>query len=507
MSESAQKGKPVSQVVVIIMNFATPEQMGVHSSDIKAWLKTIENSNLAVHDLIIARGNNIIFEFYAKPFHKDFLHRLYSVTKSYVSIAIGFCEQDGLLNLDEKICDLFPKETADVTDPYVLKQTVRNMLMMSTAKRNGNFFLQLTDDRVHQYFHNPNPSREPGQIFEYDSAGSFVLGALVERLTGKRLLEYLREKCLDKIGFSKEAYMMTCPGGHSWGDSALMATARDLLLTARFVMNGGSWNGEQLLNENYMRTATSKLIENHYAAKNEFESFGYGYQFWKTYHDGYLFNGMGGQLAYCLPHKDMILITNCDVQGNPDGKAIIIENYMDLIVNNAADPLPESDSHRELMAYADTYTLAEAAGAPYSRLEKQINNVKYVLDENPMGITEFTFSFDRTGGTFDYINAQGKKSFRIGRKGYGNAYGIFPQDNCCDEVGSVPVPGHKYKCGASFAWANNNTLSMRVQIIDKYFGNFIGTFTFEDDKVSVEMVKAAEAFLLEYEGTASGKKA
>ncbi len=80
-----------------------PEHEGIHSSCIKEWLEGIEAAKLSTHDIIIARGNKIIFENYRAPFHSDFLHRMYSVSKSFVAMAIGFAMQDGLLKLDDPI--------------------------------------------------------------------------------------------------------------------------------------------------------------------------------------------------------------------------------------------------------------------------------------------------------------------------------------------------------------------------------------------------------------------
>lgn len=97
------------------------------------------------------------------------------------------------------------------------------------------------------------------------------------------IMEYLWEKLFRKIGVSEEAYCLKCPGGHSWGDSAILCRAMDFFLTARFTLNGGSWNGEQLLNERFVKAATSKQVDNILLGSVPVKSFGYGYQFWITY--------------------------------------------------------------------------------------------------------------------------------------------------------------------------------------------------------------------------------
>ena len=234
------------------MKYATPEQMGIRSKDILRYVQKLDRANLATHSVIIARHGHVIFEKYWAPYQKDELHRIYSATKSFVSIAIGFLAQDGLIDLDDPIIRYFPEESKNLRDDNMRAQTIRQMLMMATAKVNLNWFLEKREDRVAEYFINdPEKSHPPGTVFAYDSTGSFVLGALVERLTGMKLLDYLRLKALDRIGFSKEAYMLTCPGGHSWSDSALLCTPMDWMRVAQFMLQQGSWNGEQLLDKEY----------------------------------------------------------------------------------------------------------------------------------------------------------------------------------------------------------------------------------------------------------------
>ena len=176
------------------------------------------------------------------------------------------------------------------------------------------------------------------------------------------------------------------------------------------------------------------------------------------------------------------------------------------MVKNAGEPLPESKEHEKLLAYCSALRLSEAIGDPFSLTEAKIDVVEYKLSENRMGITRFKFKFDAQGGVFEYTNAQGNKAIEFGRVGYGNRYGMFPEEGYSKEMGTVSEPGHKYKCAASAAW-QASTLSLRVQIIDDYFGNLTATFAFGDNNVSIEMKKTAEAFLNEYFGTAQGTKA
>lgn len=487
------------------MKYATPESVGISSEKILAYIQLLEKSQLNTHNLIISKGDTIVFEKYWAPFHKDYYHRMYSVSKSFVSLAVGFLEQDGLVDLDDPISKYFAKELECQPDKNMWNQTLRHMLMMSTAKTQKNWFVARAADRVADYFANDNKdSRPSGTIFQYDSTGSFILGALVERLTGKPFMEYLREKMFRKIGVSEEAYCLQCPGGHSWGDSAVMCTPMDLWKTARFTLNRGKWNGEQILNEQYVLAATGKQIDNNHRGTTDFDAQGYGYQFWRTRDNSYFFNGMGCQFAICSPDSDMILVCNADNQGIDSAKRTIIDGYFDLIENTAQEtPLPENEAaYQKLQAETADLKLAYAVGAKCSKTADAINGVTYLMDENPMGITKLQLCFQGDSGIFKYTNAQGDKELPFGL-GH-NKFGDFPEEGYSDLVGSVSAPGHKYHCAASAAWTEESKLYIKVQIIDKYFGILNIVLGFRDGKLGLFMTKTAEDFLWTYEGFATG---
>ena len=489
------------------MNYTTPESRGISSADIEAYIKVLEEKRLSTHSVIIAKGDDILFEKYWEPFDADFLHRMYSVTKSVVAIAVGFAEQDGLLSLDDTMEKHFPVELEGQTDENMRKQTVRDMLTMCTAKVAKNWFAARHPDRVRFYFENDGEdSRPSGTIYQYDSSGTFVLCALVERLTGKSFMDYLQGKLFDKIGVSSDSYCLKCPGGHSWGDSAILMRPRDMLLIARFMMNGGRWNGEQILNEQFVKDAISKQIDNNNLGLEEFNSQGYGYYIWRTYDNGFFFNGMGCQLYICLPDQDLIFAYNGDNQGNVNAKNIIIDNFFDMIARRAKDePLPEDKAaERSLADYVGGLKLYAVGGEAHSDIQDRISGRTFKLGSNPMGISEITLTFGDGECVMDYVNAQGRKSLVIGM--CKNAFGIFPEEGYSKDVGSQPAPGNYYKCAASCAWVTPSKLFVRVQIIDTYFGILNMNFVFKDENtVGIYMNKTAEDFLNTYQGYADGR--
>ena len=144
---------------------------------------------------------------------------------------------------------------------------------------------------------------------------------LVERLSGRSLLDYLKEKVLNHIGGFEGAQILKTPDGTPWGDSALICTPRDLLRFARFVMNDGIWDGKRLLSEAYVRAATSRQADNNLEGNTAYNRYGYGYQIWR-HACGFSFNGLGGQFAICVPEKDFIFVCTADMQLSSDKMCI-----------------------------------------------------------------------------------------------------------------------------------------------------------------------------------------
>ena len=490
------------------MNFKKPEECGISSANIEKFIKSIEDRHIFTHNVIIAKGDNIIFEKYWAPFDENFLHRQYSITKSIVALAVGFAEQDGLVELDAPISRYFPEECKNVKSELVANQTVREMLSMRTALLpQGWFSHDIKGDRVNFYFENTavDNKRPSGTIYHYDTSASFVLGAMVERVSGKEFMEYLREKCFDKIGVSKEAYCLKCPGGHAWGDSGMLCTARDLLKIAKFTMNYGKWDGEQLLNEDYLRVATSKVTDDNKSFVYEYNTFGYGYYIWPTYDGAFFFNGMGGQVALCVPNKDLILIYNGDNQGanNGNAKKNVVDAFFDLIVRAEHDTSDAEAKQKSLEEYTKDLKLGVIVGDAYAPFAEKINGKTFVLDQNNMKIKWIKFTFAEGCSTFEYENANGVKKINFGM--CENVFGKFPEEGYSDLVGGEYAPGNFYKCAACAAWIEPQKLGVCVQVIDKYFGRLSMQFGFKDENtVGIFMIPAAENFLSNYSGFAAG---
>ena len=484
----------------------TPESVGISSEKVLKFIKTLNGYNLCTHSLLMARGNDIFLEGYYAPFDKDFKHRMYSVSKSFVSVAVGLAAEDGLLSLDDPMMKYFPEYRNEKCNELLENMTIREMLTMETCKSSHKWWFETgTEDRCEVYFRAP-ADRVAGTIWSYDSPASFHLNVIVEKVTGKPFLEYLKERFLVKGGFSEDAYCLKCPGGYSFGDSGVMCTPRDLLTFARFVMDGGVMDGVRYMNEEYLKEATKKQVSNsHDGGFTGYNSYGYGYQIWKAPNDGFAFVGMGDQFAICDREKDFIFVITSDNQGHKLGsRAILYHMLYDTIVENLGEPMEENPrAYGELESYIKDLKLFSLKGDTTSAYANEINGKTYQLDSNPMGIEYVHFDINGSEGVLTYKNAQGEKKLPFGFDH--NVFCKFPEEGYSDLITMVPEPGHMYDCAVSADWPEERKLRIKVQVIDKYFGNMSMEFGFKGNEVGVYMAKNAEAFLEEYKGYANGR--
>src|SRR4051812_211885 len=283
----------------------SPDSLGIPSKAILKFLQRIDAERICMHGFLLVRRNRIAAEGYWAPWSAERKHRMYSVSKSFVALAVGMMVDEGRLSLDDRVAEQFPDKLPAKLHPWLAASTVRDLLMMSTPHSTTSY-TRKDPDWVWTFF-NRAPSHPPGTIFAYDTAATVVLTATVERLAGMPFLDYMRPRFLDRIGFSADAWCVRTPEGISWGGSGVICTLRDLARVALACMNGGMWGEERVLPEEYVRAATSRQIDNTIRG-----NCGYGYQIWCEKENGFSFRGMGSQYALCFPHREFLFTCIAD---------------------------------------------------------------------------------------------------------------------------------------------------------------------------------------------------
>lgn len=371
-----------------------PEATGISASCIMDALREIDTRGISMHSFLFCKDNCLVAEGYYAPVKKNDLHRMFSVTKSFVSIAIGFLQEEGRLSLDDSIVKFFPEYVPNTSEahPWLLATTIRDMLSMRSCHASTTYdkFSSKTD-WVKSFF-TVAPTHKPGTVFHYDTSSSHTLCALVEKLTGMKMLDYLRNKVLNEIGFSKEAYCLTDGFGVSMGGSGLMATSRDLMLFALLILNNGKLNGKQYISADYIKESTSFQTATCVTGPVPSESQGYGLQFWIGEHNSIVCYGMGGQLAILLPEYNTAIVTTADTQGYQGGNKVIYDAiFCHILPELEKRQSPWTPSDEEKLAFEQFMSKLAMRPLNHNKAASEAWNNKFenVNDINTSFLTNF----------------------------------------------------------------------------------------------------------------------
>ncbi|MCL2479141.1 MAG: beta-lactamase family protein [Treponema sp.] len=480
-----------------------PELLGIPSVKLLEFLLYLEEKKMCMHSILILRHGKIAFEAFYPPFTGDTLHRMYSVTKSFVSAAIGFMIDEGKISLQSRMADFFPEYLNKPVDQYKREMTVRDLLLMATPYDFTTY--TKSDSNWNKTFYTAEPSHSGGAVFSYDTSGTVALTALVEKLSGQNLVDYLRPRLFEPLGFSDGVWCVERPEGGAWGGSGLLCSAYDLAGFGLFLLNRGSWQGRQLLSASYLKEACSPLIDNRVSTSGTEMQFGYGYQIWQTRNNGFCAWGMGTQLAVCLPEKDTLLITNGDTQSIPQGQDILLDAFWRFIYPYIEEN-PINVHNENIPVLKNKLASLEfpcVDGKEHSPEQDYLSGGKYGFGANSMKIRWTQFDFTEDEGTMKYENSSGVHEIHFGLGRY--KQGIFPENGYFDKrIGTPANRGYRYK--ASGAWFNPHSLTIYLYIIDNYFGTLKINCYFENESLTLQMSKAAEWFLDEYTGMATGSR-
>jgi len=492
------------------ITYTTPEAVGVSSRHVKAFFDELEEFGIYFHSFAFLKGNKVLAEGYCPPFYEKELHRMYSVSKTYVAMAAGVLIGDGEIHLEDKIISYFPEYAATCTDSNILGVTIEDLLKMNAPFAKVPTYCArvpgyLETNWIRTFFVTET-THPPGTAYNYDTSATYILGVIVERIVKKPFMEFLYERVLSKIGCSKEVHCLTTPDDYSWNGSAVFCTLMDLARFARLIMLGGAWEGEQLIPGDFIKAAVSRQTDNNVSGfADPVYGRGYGYQIWCTMDNTYSLVGMGNQLAVCMPEEDLLFVCTADHQGNPAFRQMIYASLWHHVKKQCQkETLPDDEeAYGTLCEYCRNLKYPVVEGELDSPNARRLWEKKIVLSENSMGITEIIFRQAGDGlAVMRYKNAQGEKTIPFG---FGKPIvSEFPQDGYGGRKAGVPMD-RRFRCITSGAWTMPNTLRIKCDIVDIYLGNLNMLFVFKGDQVGICFQRNAQWFLDEYNGYAAGK--
>ena len=243
------------------------------------------------HSVMIVRHGHVVAEAWWAPYRKEYRHTMFSLTKSFTSIAIGFAVQEGLLSVHDHVLKFFPGVLPCMPCEYMTKMTVRDLLTMTTGHTAehpnrwygfGRSKEERNAEKDHLYhFLTSYVDHEPGSEFFYNTPATYMCGSILHTLTGQSVFEYLGPRLLDPLGITNYHCEVNSRGLNPSGFGAQLCT-EDMAKFGVFLLNRGKWNGDQLLSAQWIDEATGWQVDNsnHPIGMPDWQS-GYGYQFWR----------------------------------------------------------------------------------------------------------------------------------------------------------------------------------------------------------------------------------
>ena len=272
---------------------------------------------LGLHSFMLLRHGETIAEGWWHPYEPDRPQTLYSLSKSFTSTAVGLAVADGLLSVDDLVAEHLPGG-GDLRG-----MRVRHLLTMTTGHAVDAAPLMAEDpggDWVRGFLAVP-VAHEPGTRFVYNSGATYALSAIVQRRTGETLLDYLRPRLFEPLGFGPASWY-TCPRGLSLGGWGLRLRTADLARFGQLYLQHGRWQGRQVVPAEWVAEATAFQVPNIGPDPNESPDWqqGYGYQFWRCRHGAYRGDGAFGQFIVVMPAQDSVLAVTA---GTTDMQAVL----------------------------------------------------------------------------------------------------------------------------------------------------------------------------------------
>ncbi len=466
---------------------ASPEEVGVSSAVIDEYLRDVEESEIELHSMMVLRHGKVAYETWREPYTPDTPHTMYSVSKSVISTAAGFAVAEGLMTLDTKLLDVFPEYRTDKRTEDDEKITLRALLTM-TAGKDVSLFSDKTSKTWVKDFFDSRWGFKPGEGWKYISENTYCVGAMITRLTGMTVTEYLTPRLYEPLGIDVPAWERDATGVETGGWGIFLKT-EDLAKIAQCYLDHGKFMGKQVIPAEWTVEATKKQADNSNDVGID-NTVGYGYYFWRCggCEDAFRFDGMFSQFAIVFEKLDAVLVVTSNEVNEQKSRDAIWRHF------------PEAFFEGEAPAKAQVAALKPLAGiAPRKRstaLEKKLEGraIKIIPDQilkvagYPMSVLSFAavymsadkcgpidnvrFSFYEDECTMYWSEGRETNIIHIGMDGV-------------ERFSHIRLGKLDYTAASTAAWTAENTLEVWIRPLEAV-GQRRLKFTFHKDNVLIK---------------------
>jgi CubicO group peptidase (beta-lactamase class C family) len=449
----------------------TAGSAGVSPEAVAAFIDAVNAKVGGLHSFMLLRHGQVAAEGWWAPYAPALPHMLYSLSKSFTSTAVGFAVADGKLTVEDTVLSFFPSEAPANPEPNLAAMRVRHLLTMNTghdkdatgpttAAKDGNWvkaFLSLPVEH------------QPGSKFVYNSAATYMLSAIVQKLTGMTVLDYLTPRLFQPLGIESPTWE-TCPRGINTGGWGLSVRTEDIARFGQCYLQKGKWNGKQVVPEAWVSAATTKQVSNGDGGESDWTQ-GYGYQFWRCRHGAFRGDGAFGQYCVVMPEQDAVLAITSGVGDMQAVLNSVWDHLLPGIGSTSADA--DESALKEKIA---SLTVPPPPGKPVSPTAARVSGKTYRFEQGSLRSASFTFGGDRA--TIALREDDSERKITAGSRSW--VRGEFPRD-----IRSIwPATRPAGKIAARGAWTAGDTYVLRLCYVETPYVETI-TCRFAGDEVTL----------------------
>lgn len=466
--------------------YSTPEAQGISSESILNFINAAGKNNLGLHSLMIIRNGKNVAQGWWDPFKPDLKHMMYSLSKCFTSTAIGFAVSEGLVKLDDKVTDFFPNDLPGSRTTYLDAMEVRHLLTMTTGHDRDTMAPMRNDPKVtwvKAFLEQPVP-QQPGTYFLYNTGATYMLSAIITKVTGKTLMEYLSPRLFKPLEITG-ADWESSPQGINTGGYGLRVKTGDVAKLGMLYLQNGIWNGKQVLPANWAKEATTYKVSNaSLKGKDENSDWqqGYCYQFWRCRHDFFRGDGAFGQ--YCLVSRQLntvIVITSevADMQKT-------LNHVWDYLLPGIKPAALTADAANQsaLKQKLAGLTLLPLKTSFGQATLAQVSGKTFNIKDNPINVKQASLTFSQNNCVFVLKDDESEQKITVGLDKW--IYGeTLPSG--AKTAGALPQ-----KVTAAGAWRDDNTFVITLQYYETPGSDLI-ICHFENNAVTIKFLNGMTA--------------
>jgi CubicO group peptidase (beta-lactamase class C family)/predicted glycoside hydrolase/deacetylase ChbG (UPF0249 family) len=300
---------------------STPEVEGVLNKGLENYLNAVKESRQDLHSVMVLRHGRVVFEKWLGDYNAHKNHSLWSVSKTFTATAVGFAVSESRLKVSDKVISFFPDDLPAQVSPFLADLEIRDLMTMSVGhEKDPTDAIRKQETSWEKLFLATPILFEPGTKFVYNSLATYMLSAIVQKVTGEKVIDYLYPRLFRPLGITG-AVWDSSPSGVNCGGWGLQIKTEDMAKMGQFFLQKGKWNGEQLLPEAWFDEATKAHITQPPVwfpkdgkPKNSDWVQGYCYQMWRCRYNAFRADGANGQFIIVIPDKDAVVVTTANIQ-------------------------------------------------------------------------------------------------------------------------------------------------------------------------------------------------